>query len=167
MQGHSRIFDLDLILMAILGAFTAAFLIDSRSYNLTAALFPRLISTISLILILWTITVRCWKLFHKTQDVSQSREELSAKQEGSMVWYISLVTMVSYYLLIHILGFTLVTLIYLLALPLLLGYKKYKIVFITGILWTAGFLYVFTYILHARLPEGLMGIFFKWLTSRL
>lgn len=167
MKGYSRLLDLDIILMVILGAFCTAFLIETYSFNPTAALFPRLVSIISLVLILWTITVRCWKLSRKTQDVSQPREEVSARPEGSMVWYISLVTMVSYYLLTYILGFTLVTLIYLLALPPFLGYKKYKIVFITGILWTAGFVYVFKYILHARVPEGLTGIFFRWLTSRL
>ncbi|OGP62145.1 MAG: hypothetical protein A2170_10640 [Deltaproteobacteria bacterium RBG_13_53_10] len=167
MKGYRHLLDLDIILMVILGAFCTAFLIETYSFNPTAALFPRLVSIISLILILWTITGRCWILVRKTQDVSQPSEEVSARPEGSMVWYISLVTMVSYYLLTYILGFTLVTFIYLLALPPFLGYKKYKIVFITGILWTAGFVYVFKYILYARVPEGLTGIFFRWLTSRL
>jgi len=41
--------------------------------------------------------------------------------------------MVGYFVLIYLLGFTLVTLIYLLVLPVLLGYRRYKIVLITGV----------------------------------
>ena len=69
--------------------------------------------------------------------------------------------MVGYFVLIYLLGFTFVTLIYLLVLPLLLGYRRYKIVLITGVLWTVAFITVFTYVLHARIPEGIVGGFLR------
>jgi uncharacterized membrane protein (DUF485 family) len=166
MQGYNRILDLDLILMAILGAFAAAFLIDSRSYNPTAALFPRLISTIVLLLILWTAAHRLWELFGKPQEVSASVEEVAPKQKGVMTWYVSLITIVIYFLLIYVIGFTWAALVYLVILPILLGYRKYKIIFAIAAMWTVSFVLVFTYVVHTRIPGGLLGDFLQRFTSR-
>jgi uncharacterized membrane protein (DUF485 family) len=166
MQGYNRILDLDLILMAILGAFAAAFLIDSRSYNPTAALFPRLISTIVLLLILWTAVHRLWELFGKPQEVSPSVEEVAPKQKGVMTWYVSLITIVIYFLLIYVIGFTWAALVYLVILPILLGYRKYKIVFAIAVMWTVFFVLVFTYVVHTRIPGGLLGDFLQRFASR-
>ena len=69
--------------------------------------------------------------------------------------------MVGYFVLTYVLGFTLVTLIYLLVLPLLLSYRRYKIVLITGVLSTAAFITVFSHVLHARIPEGIVGNLFR------
>lgn len=166
MKGDRRILDLDLILMAILGAFAAAFLIDSRSYNPTAALFPRLISTIVLLLILWTAAHRLWELFGKPQEAQQPVEEVAPKQKGVMTWYVSLVTIVIYFLLIYVIGFTWTALVYLVVLPILLGYRKYKIIFAIAAMWTVSFVLVFTYVVHTRIPGGLLGDFLQRFTSR-
>ena len=166
MKGDRRILDLDLILMAILGAFAAAFLIDSRSYNPTAALFPRLISTIVLLLILWTAAHRLWELFGKPQEASSPVEEVAPKQKGVMTWYVSLITIVIYFLLIYVIGFTWAALVYLVVLPILLGYRKYKIIFAIAAMWTVSFVLVFTYVVHTRIPGGLLGDFLQRFTSR-
>ncbi len=75
--------------------------------------------------------------------------------------------MVGYFVLIYFLGFTLVTLIYLIVLPLLLGYRRYRIVLITGVLWTVAFVSIFSYVLHARIPEGMVGGFLHQLLKKL
>ena len=165
MKGHHRILDLDLILMAILGAFAAAFLIDSRSYNPTAALFPRLISIIVLLLVLWTAAHRLWELFGRPQGVSRSAERVAPKQKGVMTWYGSLITIVIYFLLIYVIGFTWAALVYLVVLPILLGYRKYKIIFAIAAMWTLSFVLVFTYVVHTRIPGGLLGDFLQRFTS--
>jgi len=141
--------------MAVLGFFAGAFLIDTRSYNPTAALFPRLVSIITLVFIAWAIVQRCLILRRKAR--SSPKAEARIKAEGALAWYWTVASMVGYFVLIHLLGFTLVTLIYLLVLPLLLGYRRYKTVLITGTLLTAAFITVFTYVLHARIPEGIVG----------
>jgi len=166
MKGDHRIFDLDLILMAILGTFAAAFLIDSRSYNPTAALFPRLISTIVLLLILWTAAHRLWELFGKPKEASQPVEEVAPKQKGVMTWYVSLITIVIYFLLIYVIGFTWAALVYLVVLPILLGYRKYKTIFAIAAMWIVSFVLVFTYVVHTRIPGGLLGDFLQRFTSR-
>jgi hypothetical protein len=159
MKWKSLILDPDVILMVVLGIFAGAFLLETRTYNPTAALFPRLVSIISLIFIIWTIGQRYLALRREAGSSLEREEEAETKGKGALDWYWSLVTMVGYFVLIYVLGFTLVTLIYLLAIPFLLGYRKIKIVVITGVLWTVAFITVFTHVLHARIPEGIVGTF--------
>jgi putative tricarboxylic transport membrane protein len=159
MKWKSLVLDPDVILMVVLGVFAGAFLLETRTYNPTAALFPRLVSIISLIFIIWTIGQRYLALRGEAEPSPEREEEAEVKGKGALEWYWSLGTMVGYFVLIYLLGFTLVTLIYLLAIPFLLGYRKVKIVVITGVLWTVAFITVFTHVLHARIPEGIVGTF--------
>ncbi len=161
MKGKFLFLDPDIVLMAVLGVFAGAFLIETRSYNPTAALFPRLVSIISLVFIVWTITQRCLTLRRKAKFSPDTKVGAGIKREGALAWYWSLATMVGYFVLIYVLGFTLATLIYLLVLPVLLGYRRYQIVLITGVLSTAAFVTVFSYVLHARIPEGIVESFFR------
>ncbi|MBI4294036.1 MAG: tripartite tricarboxylate transporter TctB family protein [Betaproteobacteria bacterium] len=161
MRGRSFFLDPDIVLMALLGVFAGAFLIEARSYNPTAALFPRLVSIFSLVFVVWTITQRYLALRRKAKSSPDTKAQAGKKAEGSLAWYWSLATMVGYFVLIYLLGFTLVTLVYLLVLPVLLGYRRYKIVLITGVLSTATFISVFSYVLHARIPEGIVESFFR------
>jgi hypothetical protein len=167
MKGKPLFLDADIVLMAVLGIFAGAFLIETRTYNPTAALFPRLVAIISLIFIIWTIAQRCLTLGRKAKTSPEARAEVEPTGEGVLAWYWSLATMVGYFVLIYLLGFSLVTLIYLLVLPFLLGYRRYKIVLIAGILWTVAFITVFTYVLHARIPEGIVGTFLRQFLKRL
>jgi hypothetical protein len=167
MKGKSLALDPDIILMAVLGIFAGAFLIETRTYNATAALFPRLVSIVSLIFIIWTIARRGLMLMRKAESSPEAQAEAGPTGGGVFAWYWSLATMVGYFVLIYLLGFTLVTLAYLLVLPLLLGYRRYKIVLITGVLWTVAFITVFTYVLHARIPGGIVESFFRQFLKRL
>ena len=167
MKGYKRIFDLDLVLMAILAAFATAFLIDSRSYNPTPALFPRLISIIVLICVLWTVVYRLREMFGKPQeDDSHPVEEGAPKPKGVMAWYASVITMVIYFLLIYGIGFAWAAAVYLVVIPILLGYRKYKMIFAIAAMWTLSFVLVFTYVVHTRIPGGWLGEFIHQLTSR-
>ena len=159
MKGKPLFLDADIVLMVVLGVFAGAFLIETRTYNPTAALFPRLVSIVSLVFIIWTIARRCLMLMRKAKSSPEAEAETTG--EGGLPWYWSVATMAGYFVLIYLLGFTFVTLIYLLVLPLLLGYRRYKIVLITGVLWTVAFITVFTYVLHARIPEGIVGGFLR------
>jgi hypothetical protein len=167
MKWKTLILDPDVILMTVLGVFAGAFLLETRTYNPTAALFPRLVSIISLIFIIWTIGQRYLALRREAKSSPVGEEEAGTEGKGALEWYWSLATMVAYFVLIYLLGFTLVTLLYLVALPLLLGYRRYKIVLITGVLWTVAFITVFTHVLHARIPEGIVGTFLWQFLKRL
>lgn len=158
--------DVEMFILLLLLGFSAAFLIDTRSYNRIAALFPRLVSTATLLLILGYMAQRFWILFRIGRPVPKSEEEVTVKKEGGLPGYISLVTMIGYFLAIYLIGLTWASLVYLISVPLFMGYRKYKIVILTSIMWVLAFLVVFSYILHTRTPGGVLGNFYQWITSR-
>jgi len=164
MKKSNSLFDLDVLLLLVLGIFAGAFLYDARTYNATAALFPRLVSIVTLILVVWSIALHLVSVLAKGKRKPEDAPPAGA--EGSLAWYWSVAAMVGYVVLIYVVGFTMATLVYLLVLPLLLGYRKYLNILLTGGLSTVAFVVVFTYILHARIPQGVLGEFFRQLMAR-
>lgn len=158
-------FDLELVILVILGAFAFAFLIDTRSYNRIAALFPRLVSVVTLLLILAYLVLRFWISFKKEQP-SETEAEATVKGEGSISGHVSLAIMIGYFLSIFILGLTWASLVYLLLVPVWMGYRRYRIIAITSILWIVAFVCIFHYILHTRIPQGFLGDLYQWIISR-
>ena len=159
-------FDLEFVIVFILGAFAIAFLIDTRTYNRIAALFPRLISTITILLLLTYLCYRFWTLMKQEPPSSQEEIEAPVKEAGSIPGNVSLAVMIGYFLLIFVIGLTWASLVYLFLVPILMGYKRYRIVATTSILWIIAFVCVFHYILHTRIPQGFLGDFYRWVVSR-
>ena len=158
-------FDLELVILVILGAFAFAFLIDTRSYNRIAALFPRLVSVVTLLLILAYLVVRFWMSL-KEEQPSETEAETTVKGEGSISGHVSFAILIGYFLSILILGLTWASLVYLLLVPVWMGYRRYRIVAITSILWVIAFVCVFHYVLHNRIPQGFLGDLYQWIISR-
>ncbi len=158
-------FDLEFVIVFILGAFALAFLIDTRTYNRVAALFPRLISTVTLLLLLTYLGYRFW-ILRKEERPSQEETEAPVKGEGSISGNISLAIMIGYFLLIFVIGLTWASLVYLFLVPVLMGYKRYRIVAITSAFWIIAFVCVFHYILHTRIPQGVLGDLYQGIVSR-
>ena len=159
-------FDLEFAIIFILGAFALAFLIDTRSYNRIAALFPRLISTITILLLLTYLSYRFWTLMKEKGPSAEEEGEPPMKEAGSISGNVSLALMVGYFLMIFVIGLTWASLAYLILVPVLMGYKRYRIVAITSILWIIAFVCVFHYILHTRIPQGFLGDLYQWIVSR-
>ena len=83
MKGKPLFLDADIVLMVVLGVFAGAFLIETRSYNPTAALFPRLVSIISLIFIIWTIAQRCLALRRKAKASPEAEAGMEKGRRGA------------------------------------------------------------------------------------
>jgi len=158
-------FDLELVILVILGAFAFAFLIDTRSYNRIAALFPRLVSMATLLLILAYLVVRFWMSLKEEQPL-EKEAEASVKGKGSISGHVSLAIMIGYFLAIFVLGLTWASLVYLLLVPVWMGYRRYRIIATTSILWVIAFVCIFHYVLHTRIPQGFMGDLYQWIISR-
>ncbi len=158
--------DVDLFLLSVVGLFALAFLIDSRNYNPTAALLPRLVAVITLLLVIASIIQHYWRLFHQYRQVSQSAVEDADRKTGGLIWYYNLASFLVYFLLIFIIGLIGASLLYLLLAPLILGYKKFKIIAVIAGFWIVFFVYVFTEVLYTRLPAGVIGNLIKELISR-
>ena len=87
MKGKSFFLDPDIVLLVALGVFAGAFLAETRSYNPTAALFPRLVSIITLILLVWAIARRCLALL----PIARSSSQTTAKStpEGTLALHLT------------------------------------------------------------------------------
>jgi Ca2+/Na+ antiporter len=158
-------FDLELVILLILGAFALAFLIDTRTYNRIAALFPRLVSVVTLLLILAYLVVR-FSMSLKEEQPLQKEAEAPARGEGSISGHVSLAIMVGYFVSIFIIGLTWASLLYLLLVPVWMGYRRYRIIAITSVLWIVAFVCIFHYLLHTRIPQGFLGDLYHWIVSR-
>jgi hypothetical protein len=158
-------FDLELVILIILGAFALAFLIDTRSYNRIAALFPRLVSVATLLLILAYLVVRFSMSLKKEKQPSETDAETTVKGEGSLSGNVTLAIMLGYFLLIFIVGLTWASLVYLLVVPVWMGYRRYRIIAITSILWVIAFVCIFHFMLHTRIPQGLLEDLYQWIIA--
>jgi hypothetical protein len=164
-QPSKSFFDLELVILVILGAFALAFLIDTRSYNRIAALFPRLVSAVTLLLILAYLVVR-FSTSLKEKQPSEAEAETTVKGEGSLSGHVTLAIMLGYFLSIFIIGLTWASLVYLLVVPVWMGYRRYRVVAITSILWVIAFVCIFHYMLHTRIPQGFLGDLYQRIISR-
>ena len=158
----NRFWNLDLIILALLAGFSIAFMIDARTYNPTAALFPRLVSSVTFILLFISIVQRFWSFFKKDRPVPRPEEVNPSGAKRGLGAGFSLLVMMGYFFSIYLIGMIGASLLYLCLMPLFMGYRKYKVVFLTSAMWIAAFVFVFAYILHARIPAGFLGNVHQW-----
>jgi hypothetical protein len=154
--------DLDLALLCLQACFAITFLIDSRTYNPTAALFPRLVAVVALCLLFGAMCQHLFNRYNQTADIPEAEDvDIGPKKVAGMKWYVNLSIMLAYFLLVYILGLVVASLLYLLLAPILMGYKKFKIVAAVAGFWIIVFSYVFYGILQLRMPNGIFEVLFK------
>jgi len=158
--------DVDLFLLGMVGLFAAAFLIDSREYNPTAAMLPRLVAVITLLLVVGSLIQHYVKVHRQDRTLPQEGVEDSEGKRGGLVWYLNLSAILLYFLMIFVIGLIGASLLYLLLAPLILGYRRFKIVAVIAGCWIVFFVYVFTQILYTRLPAGVLGNLITELISK-
>lgn len=145
-----------LVILIILGVVCFSL---TWSYSSTAALFPRMVSFAVGVLSLYTLAGRL---------ISQRKKKAPGEKAGGgsagktgpsagMAWHVSLLSMAGYFLLICLAGFIPATLVYLIALPLAMGYRKKLIVALVAVVFAAVILYSFSSILHVPLYKGWLG----------
>lgn len=138
----------------VLAGFSALFLFITKDYGATAALFPRVVASASLVLIaldsLWTYFL-----------VGKGRAKPQAKapdQRSNRGWSAPLALQAGYIGLIYVAGFSTATLIYLIACPWQLRYRNWFVTILHAVLLTFAIVYTFHSVFHVRLPKGLLGI---------
>ena len=143
-------------LLAILAGFSALFLLISKDYGATAALFPRVIASASLAFIILDIG---WEYMFAKQASGKPRVEKSGKT-GAVGWMPPLALQAGYIALIYIAGFTAATFLYLVACPWQLRYRNWLVTILHAALLTFTIVYTFHAVFHVRLPRGMLG--FPW-----
>ena len=130
------------------------FLLLSKDYGATAALFPQVVASASLVFIavdnLWNYLV-----------VGKAREKQPAQesnQTDTAGWTTPLALQAGYIGLIYIAGFSAATLTYLIVCPWQLRYRNWLVTVVHAVLLTFAIVYIFHSVFHVRLPKGLLGI---------
>jgi len=143
----------ELVLLAGIAGLLVAFLIASQRYSAASRLFPSLISAGGLAFILLRflgiarrVSFSQWKWLYP-----------GPLFKGHLSWQWSLLTMIGYVVVIHLVGFVLASVIYVPASILLCGDPKSKRAVGIGFAIALG-VYVFSKVVHLQLPLGLLEV---------
>ena len=145
---------MEAILLVVLAGFAVLFLFLSKDYGATAALFPRVVASASLIFIALDIL---WKYL----AVAKSGTKLPARasdEADNKGWAPPLAMQTGYIGLIYIAGFSAATLLYLIICPWQLRYRNWLVTILHAALLTFAIVYTFHTVFHVRLPNGFLGI---------
>jgi len=141
----------EVVLLAGIAGLLAAFLIASQRYSAASRLFPTLVSAGGLAFIVFRFLGIVRHLtFGHGKGLSPG-----ALFKGHLSWQWSLLTMIGFILLIHIVGFVPASLMYVPASILLCGDPKTKRAAGIGVAMALG-VYVFSKVVHLQLPLGLL-----------
>ncbi len=138
------------LLLVILAGFAVLFLLVTKDYGATAALFPRVVAAATLAFLAFDLG---WQYF------LAKKKSAPVRQDAAVVsWWAALALQAGYIALIYIAGFSAATLIYLIACPWQLRYRKWAVTISHAVLLTFTIVYTFNSVFHVRLPKGLLGI---------
>jgi len=142
------------LLLVVLAGFSVLFLFIAKDYGATAALFPRVVASASLVFL--ALDFLC-----KYFVVGKADAEPQAKppdQTSNRGWSSPLALQAGYIGLIYVAGFSTATLIYLTVCPWQLRYRNWLVTILHAVLLTFAVVYTFHSVFHVRLPAGLLGI---------
>ena len=146
------------MLLAILGGFALTFLVLSREYSSTAALFPRLIAVASLLFLVTSRIRPSPGASRHPLPVEEGHVEMfplpwereaRSAGEGRI-----LALQAGYVVFIYLLGFFVATLLYLIFAPIQLRYERRGVVIATSVVLTLLLAGSFMWLFDIQLPAG-------------
>ncbi|HWP24669.1 MAG TPA: tripartite tricarboxylate transporter TctB family protein [Candidatus Binatia bacterium] len=150
----ARSFTLETLLLLVLSGFAGLFLLATKDYGSTAALFPRVIASATLVLIALDLLYDYLLAATKTPKTRADK----APDQARSGWMAPLALQGGYIALIYVAGFAAATLIYLLICPWQLRYRRWVVTIVHAVVFTAVLVYTFHSVFHARLPKGVVGL---------
>ena len=138
------------LLLVILAGFAILFLLVTKDYGATAALFPRVVAAATLAFLAFDLG---WQYFLAKKKFVPLRHDAEV-----VSWWAALALQAGYIALIYIAGFSAATLAYLIACPWQLRYRRWAVTISHAVLLTFTIVYTFNSVFHVRLPKGLLGI---------
>lgn len=135
---------LEILLLTVLGGFAAIFLLLSKGYNPTAALFPQWIAIASLLF----LAVVVIQLIVRSNPIPESRELGAASRTAIFL------VQGAYIAVIYLLGFFPATLVFLLIAPIQMRYKRWSVVVLHGVVLTLALAGSFLWLFNVQLPTG-------------
>jgi hypothetical protein len=148
-----RVEPLEAVLLILFGGFAAVFLILSKDYNSTAALFPRCVAIVSLL----SLAALIVQLFsHSVRSSRASDKEIIETSAGAVSRPMVFGLQGAYILFIYVLGFFAATLLFLLIAPIQLRYKRWRVVVVQGLVVTLVVAGSFLWLFGIQLPAGVI-----------
>jgi hypothetical protein len=158
-SASSRKNTVDLLFTMGIFIFFAVIFVMSFFLSKTAGSVPLLISAIGMLLCVISAVTKPKQSGGGTPHYQDHTSE-TPQPQGGVGFFICLGLIVAYFLGLIVLGFVLSTFLMLAFLPVLLGYRKYRVNIIFSAITTA-FLYVsFVNFFYVRLPVGILIGFF-------
>ena len=148
-----RIEPLEALLLVLFGGFAAVFLVLSKDYNSTAALFPRWVAIVSLLALAALIFQR---FVHPIRTSGASDEEVIEPSAEAISRPAVFALQGAYILLIYVLGFFVATLLFLLIAPIQLRYKRRRVVVVQSLVVTLAIAGSFLWLFGIPLPAGVI-----------
>ena len=147
---------IDVVFTTVTIIFFAVILILSFFLSQTAGSVPRLISIIGICLSIISLIAKP----KKDAETPHSGDSDAGASKGIPFLY-SLGLMIAYFIGMIVLGFTLSTFLMMVFMPVLLGYRNYKVNILTAIIVTAALYVSFVYFFYVRLPVGIIFTLFR------
>lgn len=145
----SRIDPLEALLLVILGGFAVAFIVLSKDYGATAALFPRWVAAVAVLALLLALPIEILRR-------QKSAPAPAPENSDAVAWPLILLIQAGYVLFIYLIGFSGATLLFLLSTPVLMHYRRWTVVLLYGVLLTAAVAGSFMWLFSIRLPKGIL-----------
>jgi hypothetical protein len=148
-RAFTKIDPLEALLLILLGGFSVAFIVLSKDYGATAALFPRWVATVAIVALLLALPT----------EVLRRRKSATAEpaaNSDSVAWPLILLLQGGYVFFIYLIGFSGATLLFLLFTPVLMHYRRWSVILLYGVLLTAAVAGSFLWLFNVRLPKGIL-----------
>jgi hypothetical protein len=152
-----RIQVVEFFVLLISLTFAILFLVDVYdAENVAVGLLPNIVAGVCILLCISILVgnIVSMKKARATPDAATESKE--APSAGLLSWWWSYLTMGGYLLLILLIGLLWATLLYTLLIPVLMRYRNWKIIVITGVAMTALMYVAFSEILQISLPAGIL-----------
>jgi len=140
------------LLLVLLAGFAAGFLALSSDYNPTAALFPRLVAIVSLLLVIALVVQQLRPQGSSPGGSAQTIVAGKGAQSPVAVFAFQGV----YLLLIYTFGFFCATLFFLFMAPLQMGYRRWRVLILESAFMTFALAGSFLWLLNVPLPAGVI-----------
>ncbi|MCL5046741.1 MAG: tripartite tricarboxylate transporter TctB family protein [Actinobacteria bacterium] len=153
--------NVDNAFLVAVGALAASFLVGSFRLNAMAAAFPKLVSAIALILVVYVLVGRIVAVLREATAVpARTRDEPAephdrAQSGRTIPWFLMFVFTLLYPLVVLFAGFPSSTLVFVTGVAMLLGLRGIRGL-LFGALSTAVLVLLFQYVLQVPLPGGLV-----------
>lgn len=142
-------------IVLVLGAFSGILLVQSFSMPPTPALMPRLVSIVVLVLSCAYLGSRLF--FSRDQrDPVQEEGRKKGREKGDVSALAFVILMLGYWLFAYIIGLLPSTFFYMLLLPPLMGFRKWRFTAILAAVTTLVLFGCFKWILQIPFPRGIL-----------